>query len=813
MSNSAKARAKQISEDKRRAFFYNFKETELHEPLKSVMSTLVKDAVIHVTHGNTELGKDITMLAYSSLGALECTAVVVKCGKISGGTIKNIDEIKSQIEQCFMNKATLPTTLEKYDVKTVIVAVFGTLSNNAKIRFDNEIVAKYKTSVLFWDLDRLTNLFTEHYPEFFLGGDIIKSLSDKVEELKSNDIHMGDGRHFLVPRLQKEDTHVEDYIAKKRSEKKKISNLKFLQKNFFGDTINYNEFVDVVLKTDKTVMFGDAGSGKSYILKKIAIDMMQKSIDALIGDKNTSRAIPIYIKALELSNGTVKTAEEIFKDHEVKFGVEISVVLLDGIDEVSKTAAEQIVNDFELTCASRRIKLVISSRKTNTHLALKGFKEYSLLPLSERQIMDFVKNLNKEAKLLTSLKDELSNLKTQIQLYPLSFWLLLDLAEQNKEVPATITEIYAQYIDMALGARDHSKGINIFFDYKIKKYFLRKLAFEKFYLQDTVKLPRDNFCAFIDEYIRSHMGEINDKENFIAEMDRSGVLKIDEHFVSFGHKSFLDYFVADYINNESTPDMQNILVNNFFGWQWEDAVYFYFGLKTTIDQQYIDLIMNYTNPTGETTSIDKFFIGKLLQYAWHTDSKVKQNAIRTGLSFSDDIIREAKKTLEEQMPQLKIPKIFDSAVLYKFFDFCYRSASLYAEMKSMYFDNAKALIAENIHEDCTRENELDLLISSMFVLSYRKLLSQDEIIDYISKIGENAEKIKNKQLSISLVGLFAMCLDKGLIKKDEKEKALEEILEKSLKKLSKKYESVYIEAFSAQTPDDLRRKQLADNSK
>jgi len=106
-----------------------------------------------------------------------------------------------------------------------------------------------------------------------------------------------------------------------------------------------------------------------------------------------------------------------------------------------------------------------------------------------------------------------------------------------------------------------------------------------------------------------------------------------------------------------------------------------------------------------------------------------------------------------------------------------------------------------------------LLISSMFVLSYRKLLSQDEIIDYISKIGENAEKIKNKQLSISLVGLFAMCLDKGLIKKDEKEKALEEILEKSLKKLSKKYESVYIEAFSAQTPDDLRRKQLADNSK
>lgn len=139
--------------------------------------------------------------------------------------------------------------------------------------------------------------------------------------------------------------------------------------------------------------------------------------------------------------------------------------------------------------------------------------------------------------------------------------------------------------------------------------------------------------------------------------------------------------------------------------------------------------------------------------------------------------------------------------------------SLYEEMKSIYFDNAATLIIENISESCTRESELNLLISSMFVLSYRKLLPQDDIINYISQIGKNADTIKNKQLSISLVGLFSMCLNKGLINRGEKEKVLEEMLEKSLKKLSKKYESVYIEAFSAQTPDDLRKKQLADNSK
>lgn len=811
MPNLAKARAEQISEDKRKQHFNNFKETQLHEPLKIVLSEMVKNASVYVTHGSAELGKDITIVATSQLGDEECSAVVVKCGKISGATTSDIDEIKSQVDMCFETKAKLPSTTQEYDVKKVIIAIFGTLSTNARTRLEAQILNKYKPHIMLWDIDKLTKLFTEYYPEFFIGGQAVKWLAEKIEELKNNDAHIGDSRYFLTPRLQKEDTHVEDYIAKKRSEKKNASNLSLLKKNFFGNSVNYTEFLDLVIKADKTVMYGDAGSGKSYVLKKIAIDMMQKAINNCINDGASRIQIPVYVKALELTNGTVKTAKELIESYEGELGIDVSVVLLDGIDEVSKTIAEQIVNDFEIHCAYKKIKLLVSSRKTNAHLTLKGFKEYSLLPLSERQIIDFVKNLNKEAKFLASLKDELSNLKTQIQLYPLSFWLLLDLAEQNREVPATITEIYTQYIDMALGSRDHSKGINVLFGYKIKKYFLSKLAYEKFFLGNSVKLSRSEFCSFTDEYIRNHKGEIGDKENFINELDRSGILKIDEYFVSFGHKSFLDYFIANYLSNDSVENKSEILIKNFFGWQWEDVVYFYFGIKTTIDQRTIDAIMSYTNHSDESVSIDKFFIGKLLQYAWHTDSDIKQNAIKAGLSFSDDIILEAKKLLKEQMPQLRIPKIFDTAALYKFFDFCYRSASLYEDMKSMYFNNASNLIEQNTSENSSAESELDLLVSSMFVLSYRRLLSQEEIADYITQIAKNADKIKNKQLSISLVGLFSVCVSKGIIDKAPQVKEIEEILEKSLKKLSKKYESIYLEAFSAQTPDDIRKKQLAEH--
>ena len=70
-----------------------------------------------------------------------------------------------------------------------------------------------------------------------------------------------------------------------------------------------------------------------------------------------------------------------------------------------------------------------------------------------------------------------------------------------------------------------------------------ELAYQCFYMQDLIEIDRTTFDAFSADFAVRQGYDVSRVPEFLNEIDRANVLKIDE-CVQFSVESFLDYFVA-----------------------------------------------------------------------------------------------------------------------------------------------------------------------------------------------------------------------------------------------------------------------------
>ena len=117
--------------------------------------------------------------------------------------------------------------------------------------------------------------------------------------------------------------------------------------------------------------------------------------------------------------------------------------------------------------------MIISSRKIDIiKNPIPNFTHYELLPFEFNQALKLFQKLVVGDQELNDLKDALDKIKYQIPIIPLSLMLLLTFVEEKKEIPASVTELYDRFFDLVLGREDRSKGIEVLFEYFVKKRFL-----------------------------------------------------------------------------------------------------------------------------------------------------------------------------------------------------------------------------------------------------------------------------------------------------------------------------------------------------
>lgn len=684
-------RAKSIPREQRKQILSSFIETELHVYLKELFNAMQPDYDVALTQSSAN---DL-IIVKRDLMTTDVIGVLVKRGNIMSKTLSDVDTLVSIVNKAFEAKLDkefmmLPNPTEL--VRTVhINRVFVVLTGTISTRGRTILAKESNVPVHVFDIDWLVEKFTDFYPQVFYEGKVPDYLQSKIQELETKSWHNKENMNlsecFVEPLVRSmdmpialDDLKIATAIATRR--------------------LPFSKLRSIVLSNELVLLVGDPGTGKSAALAKLAIEMLKDSYSSLTRSVKVRQKaqVPVLVPARDILrtekiDGLLATY---FGDEQVAERVAVRVLMIDALDEVPSQRREEVISKAMQFSAQLKCASILTSRKIDIlDSSPTGFKKYELLPFEASQALQLFEKIHGKDQLLQTLKGELNRIRFQIPMVPLSLILLLELVEEKSEVPASITELYERYTDFVLGRYDKTKEIEVLFDYTIKKRFLASLAYREFLDKCRLEIPNSDYLLFL----RTYAGEYNLDQDYISkfvrEIERAGVLQVREEEVVFGHRSFLDYFAAFYMfdKRDELEDIEQLIVERYFNDFWCDTVFFYIGHKKEIGEKLLSKLFSYSSQHQSTlkTNVDKFLIGRLLQAAWHSPTRIKVTGIENAFGLVTDLRQGLSKFTQEK--KWKLPGIFCDFLILMLTDHSFRSGFLSNEIKIVF----KRELAQNKH--------------------------------------------------------------------------------------------------------------------
>lgn len=646
--------AKALSFEERKRRLMRLDESDLRLYISRLLEKAKPDSVVEITHGAEELGKDLVVVEKGVFGK-EVTGIVVKTGVIGGKTMGKVAEIADQVEQCFDHPARLKTITEPLKISRVWIMAAGPFTSKGHIRLQAKL-AKISSAIQIFDITWLAEQFTTFYPQVFFEGAVIEFINEKILELESKKmisrcaINLSDA--WVDPLVAGIDEVIglDEHSITLVFEQKRLpfSNLKTL----------------ALQVGKKIVLAGDPGTGKSTALAKMTLDLFKDAFNVIAKGKLKETEIiqiPILTSARDVlhAQSTEAFINEQFSDCPARERFSVSILLIDSLDEVSHKERLSVIDKASQIGQSLNCNVLVASRKVEAiKEPIPGYDRFELLSFDLSRAINLMGKLVRDSELLKILRDGLTKIQFQILMTPLSLSLLIDIAENYREIPASLTELYDRFTDIALGRFDKEKGIDVLFEYEVKKRFLAELAYTEFLQKNNLDIQKTDFALFVSNYSQRYSWDREKLNDFVREIERAGILTISD-VVSFCHRSFLDYFAAYHIyvgqGRIGKDRLDDMIRKLYFSDVWGDVAFFFIGLNREINEETIDKIVSYDRE-GLIYDIDRFLVGRLLQAGWHSTSEVKISTLRRLLTFAPRI----RKTVVEAAAQKKpgFPEIF-----------------------------------------------------------------------------------------------------------------------------------------------------------
>jgi len=775
--------AKALLKEKRKQILMSFKEVEMHEHLKELFQAMEPNHTIEITHGPQELGKDLVIVREDTL-SIYVIGVIVKMGDIRAKTLgevdelkthiksvfskgmdKKIEEIKSQVAQAYSNRAEMRTIFKELKIDKMFVVLVGDLSILARKRLKTEIEEEIEIKDIKWLIDN----FTKYYPQVFFEGKMIDYLQERIKQLESkhylSNRHLNLSEYFVNPLIYTIEPPLkldEDSLALIIKQRK----IPFAYLNTY------------LTQKKRIILVGDPGVGKSVVLKKIAIDMLKKAALKMFhgAPKKQKAGISILATAKELLK--INKIDELLKTHlktqDIIERFKVEVLMIDSLDEIPSNLGEEIIKKAEKFSLELDCSLIITSRKIDAiKIPPLGFAKYELMPFEIKQALKVFEKLINNPQILISLKEGLEKIRYQIPMVPLSLMLLVELVEEKKEIPASVTELYDRFFDLMLGRWDSEKGLEILFEYFRKRSFLAELAFKEFYGKERLEISKEEFKKFLFSYLNQYDFSAEESKIFIKEIGRAGILDINRK-VQFQHRSFLDYFIARYIFDKRSKfkDLDDFIVRTYFNDIWGEVAFFYVGLMREINPEIIEKIFAFEG-TDISIQVAKFLIGKLLQAGWFSLSKTKYNAIERAITYGPLIRDKYLKLTEKVRP--KVPRIYADFLVFMISRLSFESKFL--SKQSM-----------DLIENLSSKPSQDCLYKILFLLwAIRRILNPCKLKKTIKLFINTLEKIPNLPPEEKIKSLIFL----SIIEKEDK--AFIKTIKRKIKRLKNKYKEIFIE--------------------
>lgn len=323
---------------------------------------------------------------------------------------------------------------------------------------------------------------------------------------------------------------------------------------------NYKLCID---KYDKILIMDTAGMGKSTLVKYLAAQEI-----------NNNRRIPIIIELrklrgdisiLEYVCSQFKLLDKIIAEDDLIKMMKAGnfIIFFDGYDEINEDYRGKVLDDLQdfITKAGDN-KYVITSRKENDLSCLGDFYGFSIKPLSMKEAFALIRKYDSNGHLGELLINRIQNEKNldilkEFLINPLLVSLLYKTFDYKREIPYKKIEFYEQVYAALFNDHDKTKGSAYVHPKKSNldlhdfEKVLRRIGFLSLQKR-MIEFRRTQILEIIDKAISSmawlrvtSVDFLNDLTHAVPLFQREG------NDYKWSHKSFMEYFAAEYICYES----------------------------------------------------------------------------------------------------------------------------------------------------------------------------------------------------------------------------------------------------------------------
>lgn len=537
--------------------------------------------------GPFEKGKDAVFSETNRLGQQDIIAVQTKKGNLNltSSASVNLSNATAQLRTALETSIPLLSDRRKALPSKVFLCASGKINEAARHHVVEEI---RDPRITFLDADELIPLIDDNLPEFWLGIDAdllpyFRAMKDLVEGGRSRD--------------SREPVFKSDILIGAATDANFISLTLFrttlVTKKFHGNIEQVPEIEEISLEriaatpARKILILGDAGSGKSTALLRIAYQSVRSGITS-----SRSYRIPVFIRAADIARAKPDTlitylesstraisnsSRGCFSSQDLREGrVQI---LLDALDEVSDEAERKRIIDLvnEFSQSYHKVQFIVTSRPhpfTSEFKTLAAFAQYTISPIGWKEASKIIQNLQEGKRVPPQNSKELLRRLQHvhgIELNPLLVTVFAATSEYGRQdIPANITELFKKFTELMLGRWDENKGLSQQYQAPLKDFLLTKVAFEM-HSREVTRISLGEMREMIRNELATR-GHKSSEDQIIDELvTRSGLFRVVANDIEFRHHLLQEFFAGRGIPTVSF--IETVIDKDW----WKRAIVFFFG--------------------------------------------------------------------------------------------------------------------------------------------------------------------------------------------------------------------------------------------